>query len=111
MTRNFAEHLHRLPNPWHGDVPAWALEIREMLIVIILQQEKIMPALDDLKAADAAVVEVINKLAAEVKRLDDKITATPAGTPDAELTPVTTDLTNAVAAGNAALTASQTAVP
>ena len=110
MPRNYAEHKHRNPAPWQG-APAWALEIAETLAILMVQQEANMAALDDLKTADAAIVDLVNKLVAEVQRLDAKISATPAGTPDSELAPVASDLQNAVAAGTAALTASQQAVP
>lgn len=108
--KTYAHAKHGSPAPWQG-APAWALELGEMLAIVLLQQEVMMPALDDLKAADAAVVDVINKLVAEIQRLDSKVSAIPAGTPDSELTPISTDLQNAVNTGTAAITASQTAVP
>ena len=111
-TKNFAQHLHRLPNPWQGDVEPWALELREMAFHIIYNQERLMSALDDSKAAIATLIDVNGKLVAEIQRLDAKVTgAAPPAATEADLQAITTEASNAAAAGSAALTASQQAVP
>lgn len=70
-----------------------------------------MPAIDDLKTANASLKDAVNKLIAEVQRLDAKITAGPAGTSDADIATVITDEQTTTDAANAAVAASQTAVP
>lgn len=71
-----------------------------------------MSSLDEAKAGEAAAIDAINKLVAEVQRLGAKITGqAPPPATDADLTQLATDLQNVAKTGTDAVTASQTAVP
>lgn len=50
----FGRRFHNRENPW-DDAPPWAIELREMLSIIIKKEEFIMSAIDDaLTQAEAA---------------------------------------------------------
>lgn len=109
--KTYAHTTHGNPAPWQG-APAWAVELGEMNAIIILQQEAIMAELDDAKAALNALKDVTVKMAAEIDRLDAKITgAAPPAATAADLTAMTAEANQAAADGTAKIAASQTAVP
>ena len=68
-----------------------------------------MAAIDDLNTAVSALNTSLSNVLAEIKRLDDKITAHTAT--DQAIATVTGALTQAASQANDAVTASQTAVP
>ena len=55
----FALDHHHNDSPW-TDAPAWAVELRVMLGIIIKDQEKLMSVVDDTAAAVAAEDTVID---------------------------------------------------
>jgi|ERR1039458_5640931 hypothetical protein len=86
----FAIHLHNNQDPW-TDAPAWALELRFMLGIIIEDQEKLMAAIDDLAAAVAAEDTVIDSAVVLLQGIPALIAA--AGTDPAALTKLQADIT------------------
>jgi len=91
------EHHHH-PTPWDG-APPWALELRNMLGVVIDNQETMMSAIDDLQAAVAAEDTVIDSAITLINGIPALIAA--AGTDPQKLA----DLQKDIAAKSAALAA------
>lgn len=52
--RNFAQHIHNQDNPWDG-APAWAIELRFMLALVLTEETIIMSQNDDLNNAVTAL--------------------------------------------------------
>lgn len=73
--RLYARHLHKSDVPW-DHCPFWAFEIREMLVLVLDQQEKQMAAIDDLNTAVAGLVSAVETFIAKQP---------PAGTPDSAI--------------------------
>jgi hypothetical protein len=81
MMKLFGHHHHHHYGDQHGsEVPPWAAELKDL---IISNQEAIMAALDELKAAIADLATELNDNNAEIEVLLGKITAP--GVSDADI--------------------------
>jgi hypothetical protein len=100
--RLFGKDKHNCDDPWNVASPR-DIEIREMLLRIIINQEKIMAAIDDLAAAVAAEDTVIDSAVALINGIPALIAA--AGVDQAKLNALQTDITNKAATLSAAVLA------
>lgn len=91
----FAHHHHKTDAPY-ASAPAYAIELRHILGLILTNQEKIMPAIDDLKAAIADLTSELSDNNAEIEALLGKIT-TP-GTSDADVAAAVQSIRDLIAA-------------
>jgi hypothetical protein len=86
----FAFRHHNHPSPW-DEAPPWAMELREMLSLVIDNQETEMAAIDDLQAAVAAEDTVIDSAITLIQGIPALIAA--AGVDPAKLTALQNDIT------------------
>jgi hypothetical protein len=78
--RLFGSSFHHHQSPW-DEAPPWAVELREMVSLILDNQETIMALEDDLKTAIADLSTQMTANNAEIETLLTKIT-TPGVSPD-----------------------------
>lgn len=102
----FGFRFHNHQSPW-DDAPPWALELREMMSIVLMNQETEMAAIDDLQAAVTAEDTVIDSAITLIQGIPALIAA--AGVDPAKLAALQTDITtksqalaNAVAANTPA---------
>lgn len=104
----FAFHHHQNSNPWESARPH-ELELREMLSLIIKNQELLMSAIDDLTAQVAANKTVVDSALVLIQGIAARITA--AGTDPAALAALTDSLKSEDDALAAAVAANTPAPP
>lgn len=76
--RLFARHLHNCTDPW-TEAPAWAVELRQMLALIIDDQEIEMHSLDETLAVVGAQSTKIDSLVALTDGLEKQVADALAG--------------------------------
>lgn len=104
----FGYRYHQNQSPW-AEAPAWAIELREMLVLILKQETKIMSAFDDLAADVAAEDTVIDGAVALINGFAGQLAA--AGTDPAKLAALSADIKTKTSALAAAVLANTPAAP
>lgn len=107
-TRMFGFKFHQCSTPW-DDAPAWAIELREMLALILNREEIIMSAVDDLATDVAAEDTVIDGAVALINGFAAALAA--AGTDPAKLAALRTDIQTKTATLAAAVLAGTPTAP
>jgi hypothetical protein len=100
--KGYARGRNRCDDPWE-DAPLWAVELRNMMSIIINKENKMSAELDALTAAVAAEDTVIDSAVALINGIPALIAA--AGTDPAKLSALSADITAKSAALAAAVAA------
>ncbi len=106
MKRVFASCRGR--DPW-SSAPPWAVELRQMVSLVLKHGEHIMATLDDLTAAVAAEDTVIDSAVALIQGMADQLKA--AGTDPVKLQSLQDDITAKTKALADAVSANTPAAP